>query len=241
MFEIADIHNHSLYGIDDGAENFETMCAMLDMSYQSGVRHICFTPHYCRTGENSPADVIQSRFLEAEKYCNEKLSGMKLCMGSELSYHYDCIDDLAEKRCFTVADSRYVMLDFLQSCDVRSVIMGVERLLNAGYIPIVAHIERYLDFCKRIKDVHRMSDAGAVIQINSSSLFYGKMSSTRRLCMRLFSEGLVDVVASDAHSLGIRNPALDKAAELVISRFGYEYAEDVFSRIPKKILANERI
>ena len=78
MFEIADIHNHSLFGVDDGADSRETMRSMLDMSYQSGVRHICFTPHYYSTKENCSVDVIKSRFCEAEDYCREKLPEMKL-------------------------------------------------------------------------------------------------------------------------------------------------------------------
>ena len=133
------------------------------------------------------------------------------------------------------------MLDFLQTSDVRSVVMGVERLLNSGYIPIVAHIERYSAFYGRMEDVHRISDSGAIIQINASSLFHGLLSATRRQCMKLFSEGLVDVVASDAHGLDSRNPILDRAAEFVISKISYDYAEDVFNRIPRKILKNERI
>lgn len=241
MFEFADIHNHSLFGVDDGADSFETMGAMLDMSYQSGVRHICFTPHYYESVESAYADVIRNRFEEARKYCEETLPEMKLYLGTEVEYHYDCIDALAKGQCLSIAGSRYVMVDFLQACTARGIIKGVERLLNAGYIPVVAHVERYPQLYKRIDDIRSMSDAGAIIQVNASSLACGLFSPMRRQCLKLFSKGLVDVVASDAHSVGFRNPRLDRAAELIISKFGYEYAEDVFSNIPKKILANERI
>ena len=241
MFEITDLHNHSLYGLDDGADTRDMMIDMLNASYESGVRSICFTPHYFNSDDDCTPDRIQEVLCEAREYCEKNLNGMKLYEGSEITYHYDSVDSLSQGRILTLGGSRYVLLDFMDTPEIRSIVMGVERLLNSGYIPVVAHIERYQDLYGRLDVVRRISDSGAVIQINAHSLFRGLMSRTRRQCLKLFSEGLVDVVSSDAHDPEFRPPELKRAAELVISKFGYEYAEEVFCTNPQNILTNQRL
>lgn len=242
MFEIADLHNHSLFGLDDGADSYETMCRMIDISYGDGVRCICFTPHYLNIGERdcTPAD-IRAALCKAKEYCAEKMPDMRLFCGSEVTYHFDCVDALEEGRIVTIADSRYVLVDFLDTPDMRSIKVGLERILNRGYIPIVAHIERYPCLFGKIEDIRGMSMMGAVIQINASSLFHGLMSQRRRQGMKLLSEGLVDIVASDAHDPEARTPGLKKAAELLISKFGASYAEQLMRENPERIISNKRL
>jgi protein-tyrosine phosphatase len=242
MFDIVDIHNHSLYGLDDGADSYETMCGMIDASYSSGVRHICFTPHYFNVGDRDcTPEMIKKSFGEAVEYCKEKYPDMILDVGSEMIYHFDCGVALSSKKLFTIADSRYVLVDFLATPDARGIVLGTERLLNLGYIPIVAHVERYPCLWNKIDKIRHMSELGAVIQINAASLSGGLFSKSKRQCVKLLSQELVDVVASDAHDLTERTPNLEAAVKFVISKFGEEYAEHIFSTVPKKIISNQRI
>lgn len=242
MFEITDIHNHSLFGLDDGANSYETMCRMLEQSYYSGVRCVCFTPHFLNMGENDcTPEKLRAVFDKASEHCAKYMPDLRLFYGMEISYHFDCVDALADGTALTIANSRYVLVDFFSTNDARGIRVGVERLINRGYIPIIAHVERYPCLWGRIEDIRRLSMMGAVIQINVGSLFDGLMSKRRRLCMKLLSEGVVDVVASDAHNTSSRSPELKKAAELLISKFGYAYAEQLLSENPKKIISDTRL
>ena len=36
--ELIDIHTHIVYGIDDGAQNYEESLRLIDMEYDQGVR-----------------------------------------------------------------------------------------------------------------------------------------------------------------------------------------------------------
>ena len=242
MFDIIDLHNHSLYGLDDGAESYEKMCRMIDISYRDGVRHICFTPHYLNIGDRDcTSDQIKKVCEEARIYCDENHLDMKFSVGAEMIYHFDCIDAISQKRVLTLADSRYVLTDFLATPDARGIMMGVERLLNSGYLPVVAHVERYHCLLGKVDEVRRMSEEGAVIQINAASLSDGVFSKKRRFCMKLLEEGLVDIVASDAHNTESRSPSLRNALKIVTAKFGEDYACRIFKRIPEKILSNQRI
>jgi len=243
MFEITDLHNHSLCGLDDGADSYETMCGMLEKSYDNGVRCICFTPHYNNNarGDDCTLTEIMASYQLAREYCDKYLPGMRLYVGSEMLYHFDCIDSIAAKKLLTIANSCYVLTDFYKTPDARSIILGLERLLNCGYIPIVAHVERYPCLFGRIDDIRRMSMLGAVIQINAASIFGGLMSKSRRQCLKLLDEEIVDVVASDAHNLSTRSPDLKKAAEFVASKFGNKYAERIFRENPERIISDRRL
>lgn len=242
MFDIIDLHNHSLFNLDDGADSYETMCRMIDMSYESGVRHICFTPHYFNMEKvDCSPEQMEDRFEKAKEYCQKRFPDMELSLGTEMVYHYDCIDSIKQKKLFTLAGSRYVLTDFLDTLDAKSVSSGVERILNSGYVPVIAHVERYPCLYGKIDLIWRMSEAGAVIQVNAGSLFLGAFSKCRRLCFKLLSEGLVDVIASDAHGVELRTPELKKAVKLVTSKFGSEYAEYLFNTAPRKIISNKRL
>lgn len=241
MFEIIDLHNHSLPGLDDGADTFEKMCDMLEMSYGEGVRSICFTPHYNNSALDCTPPQILGAYWRAVEYCSTHIPDMYLYVGSEMSYHYDCIEAIQKGKLFTIAGSRYVLVDFFNTNDVLSIIRGLERLLNCGYIPIVAHVERYACLFGRFEDVRKMSTLGAVIQVNASSVCGKTMSKSHRFCMKLLHANLVDIVASDAHNLVNRPPNMKKAAEIVNDKFGCGYAKQIFCDNPKLIISNNRL
>lgn len=242
MFEIMDLHNHGLFGIDDGAKSYEMMCDMIKASYNCGVRTICFTPHAQDLRGNAlDIDRTLEVFESAKEYCKKEFPDLAIYLGSELLYHYECIDAIAEKKIFTMNGSRYVLVDFMITPDLRSIRIGAERLLNSGYRPIIAHIERYPCLYGKLDIIRELIRSGAIIQINASVLLEGRLSRSRRWALRLISNGLVDLVSSDAHSVGVRNPDMSGALALVRSKFGDEIAKKIFLENGKKILNNESL
>lgn len=234
-----DIHCHALFGVDDGAADAETMCKMLQMAYLDGTRTLCMTPH-CGD-ERSLSKDATAAFSQAEAYCREHCPDMTLYMGNELTYQFGCVELLAQKKCRTIAETRYVLVDFFMVPDVGSVFRGVDALLNAGYLPIVAHVERYECFSGKIKEVARLSETGAFIQINAPSLLMGPFSAIGRTAKKILAEGLADLVASDGHDAVSRTPTLSSAYRVVQDKHGDVYADYLFSQTPARILAGERI
>lgn len=41
-----DIHNHILFGVDDGSPDIDTSLEMLRMAYEDGTRDVILTPHF---------------------------------------------------------------------------------------------------------------------------------------------------------------------------------------------------
>ncbi len=241
MLSLVDIHSHALYGVDDGASDREQMCAMLKMAYEDGIRAMCLTPHYAPPMFDETADKAAAVFGEAEAYCREKLPGLKLALGNELHYHADCAAALRDGRCCTLAGTRYVLVDFFMGVSLSDLTRGVSAIANHGYLPILAHAERYDCAHGHLREFERMSEEGILIQVNAQSLCFSVFDETRRMAYKLFSRGLVDIVASDGHNTDRRPPMMSRGYELIRRKYGEPCAKRVFCDNPARVLAGERI
>lgn len=78
-----DIHNHGLFGVDDGASDIEESKLMLQSAYKQGVSSIILTPHYRHGMFKYPVEVINRNFRQLCSVAED--IGIKLYLGCE--YH----------------------------------------------------------------------------------------------------------------------------------------------------------
>lgn len=242
MKEIVDIHSHILAGLDDGAESREEMFAMLKQAYEDGTKALCLTPHYEPESFDYSKEEMQRSFEEARAYAAEHCEGMKLYLGHEMSFRDDCMERLRVGDCLTLGGGRYVLVDFFGVSEIRQMKAVFDRLGCAGYLPIVAHVERYSFLWKKAREVLAMSRDDVLFQVNADSLVLAeKNSPARKMAEKLLSRGIVDVIASDAHDTQKRSPRLAACQAYVEAHFGKAYAEMLFYTNPKNILENKSI
>ena len=79
-------------------------------------------------------------------------------------------------------------------------------LLGRGHRVLLAHPERCPAFQRDPARLERLVDAGVLVQITAGSMTGGFGSTVRRFTAALLREGLVHVVASDAHDAVKRPP-----------------------------------
>ena len=223
----ADIHSHIIFGIDDGAEDFETSAAMLEKEYSSGVRLLCLTPHYNPElfGEYDMR-VAQERFEMIREYAKKHFPDMDIRMGNEVCWHTDCIDALCKGKCKTLSGSRYVLVDFHGKEDAFEIIRALNTLISAGFFPVVAHVERYDGLFSSKNDLAELSENGAVFQTNASSV----LSERKRLIKpvkKLIKEGIISIVSSDAHNMTDRPVLMKECGEYLASAIGEELTKAV--------------
>lgn len=236
MINFTDIHIHMLSNVDDGASSPTEMRDMLDLAYQDGTRVFCLTPHFHPAYYGDSIQAVESRYSELVDYANEKYPDVRLFLGNELHYNLNCLEWLNQGICKTLNHTRNVLVDFSQNVDRKTIFDAVYRLLNNGYIPVVAHVERYDDLPIDCRDILRLKGCGAYIQIDASSLFGGWGSIARIKSRRMIKKQLVDLVCSDAHDLIRRPPQLSAAYQYVCRKCGLQYADQLFSEIPQIIL-----
>ena len=240
-FHFADIHNHMLFGADDGAKTEQEMQQMIDAAYTDGVRHLCFTPHYHPGYFGEHQKQIKAAFEKAEQYVVKQYPDLMLYLGNELRYERSCVDWLEQERCQTLNNTNYLLVDFLYSESVDSIMDAMLRVLNAGYSPVLAHVERYEKFNRNLQEIERLKSWGVIIQVDAQSPLGGLGHASKMRSRRLLDAYMVDLIASDAHDLKHCPPKLSSCCELVSDRWGIKYAETLFWGNPMRILSNKEL
>lgn len=204
-----DIHCHVLPGIDDGAQTTEEAFAILRMLKDQHVDAVIATPHFY-SDRNTVEKFVESRNKAYEKISmHEEFSCLPpLFLGGEIRY-YKGISDAAELELLTLGKSKYLLLEPPFMALSAYLIDEVQDLyLNRNITPIVAHVDRYLQFDHWEHVIELFRYGNVLGQVNASSLagpFSGKKS------MALLSGGYCQFIGSDAHNTNKRKPEMGKA------------------------------
>lgn len=233
----ADLHSHALWGVDDGAQTPQQMQQMVDAACADGVAVLCLTPHFHPGyfGENQTK--VGEVFQELTHWAAEKHPGLRLYLGNELRYSPECLTWLKSGACRTLGGTDYVLVDFDQTEPGRSIVRGLQRLLSAGYRPVLAHAERYGGLT--LNQIRELSDDGVWIQMDVQSLFGVYGLGARLRSRALLKKKLVDIVATDAHGMGRRSPILSRGYRDIVRKYGEAYAGAVFAENPLRLLEGE--
>ncbi len=238
-----DIHCHILCGVDDGAEDMETSLAMADVAESNGTTAIIATPH-----SNVPGifDVdYEFDYKECVRHLNEKLiasgSKIKVYPGCEIFGAGDFVNLLKSGKLITLNDSIYPLIEFDFYEHPASVFVKLQQVVVEGFVPVVAHPERYAFVNEDCDSVRRLKDMGCLVQINKGSVT-GKFGADAHRCAHeILVKGLADFVASDAHSPRMRTPNMTDAYEMVNELYSKQYADLLFKGNPYKLLNNQKI
>lgn len=237
--KLIDIHCHILPGVDDGAKDMDETMEMLDIAEKAGVSTIIATPHYIK-GKNKEVEELRRIFEEVQKNAMQRFPQIQIYLGNEIYYTNDILQDLSEGKALTMAESRYVLIEFLPSVMYSQILNAVRSLKMAGYLPILAHIERYA--CLTEKDgerhIEELRKSGAYFQINGKNL---QNRAGKKWSERILKKYGIDFIASDGHNKGHRTPEMKFAVGWITRKFGKDMAKKIFVINPQKILNAEKI
>ena len=241
MEPIIDIHCHIMPGVDDGSQDMATSLEMLRIAEKNGITHIILTPHHKPMHHNvSPEhNVLYRKKLQEEaRALNLKV---KLFSGNEIYYSDETMEELEQGKICPLAGSEYVLVEFHPTNPFMAIQNAMNRIQAAGYIPIVAHVERYSDLVTHPARVSDLMDMGCLIQVNASSIMGKYGFGISHFTKKLLKNGSVHFVASDAHDTGRRAPQLAECRGYVARKYGQDYANELFFLNPSKVIRNEQI
>lgn len=173
-----DIHSHILPGVDDGAENIQETSKMLRIAYDQGIRTVIATPHILPSNPYEDGKLEQA-LASVRKAAAEISPDMKVYLGGEIYYWNGSLNALQEGVGRTLADSRYVLVEFYPLTGYEEMYQGMKEYIQSGYLPIIAHMERYECLWKKGRNLTELLDLGCYFQMNVSSL-RGKRSIPSR-------------------------------------------------------------
>ena len=230
-----DIHNHSLFGVDDGAKTLEESLELLKEAYLQGVDAMILTLHYRHGIFKYPLDRIQMNYKQLEEIAKKEI-GIRLFLGCE--YHVDSyiVEHLQSGRCFSLAQGSYVLTEYEYETESEHILIQTKDLILHGYTPIIAHPERYRCFQECPFFCEELRNAGAMMQINAGSVLGHSGRSEKSFCRKLLKNEWVDFIASDTHNVKDRPNYMAKCYQYITKRYGQEYADLLFEANAKSII-----
>ena len=235
MAGLIDLHNHSLFGVDDGAQTIETCMQMLKASYEQGVRAICFTPHYNPSAHATSLSEVRASYQRVCSVSAQKYPDLALLLGNEVYAYPDSVDSLEAGKCIPLGEGRVVLVEFSPHVGYREMRNRFLSYQTAGYRPLLAHAERYVCLYEDDERVRELVDMRVDIQVNAESVLRFSHLRTYRFVHRLLSRRLVQVIASDMHEPDGAHIML-RACRKIERRYGAQYARQLFFTNPKRIL-----
>lgn len=206
-----DMHCHILPGVDDGAVDMDQSLSMVKLYIQGGYSGAVVTPHlysgYYDTDWRMLSDVLDS-LREAIRY--EGLT-FDLYPGNEFYLDYSIMESLRSGRGKSMNGSRYVLIEFPMNSEPLYAEDLCYNVALQGYVPIIAHGERYSYVQKRPEYLLKFVKKGYPVQINLHSLTGVHGKESQRTAIDLLEKDLVHLVGSDAHSDRGRSPDMREA------------------------------
>ena len=110
--------------------------------------------------------------------------------------------------------------------------------MAAGFQPVITHPERLVWIEEHYDTFVALAHRGVWMQITAGAVL-GKFGKRARYWSeRMLDEGLVHILASDAHTITMRSPKMAEAVERVASRVGQAEAQRMVLERPQAILDN---
>ncbi len=237
-----DIHSHVLFEIDDGAETLSTSLQMCLDSYRNGCDDLVLTPHFFEY--DSISVFVEERDEKIQKLRNalaENKIPLRVHPGAEL-FLSDDIFDAGNLDALTINGSKYMLCEMpLIPFDTRFVTKWFDNLIDRGYIPVLAHPERYYEIHKDYSLLEDLLDRDVIFQVNIDSLIGLNGPQSQGLAIDLVQRGFAPVIASDAHDTRYRHTRLIEKLNELPDDITEEQVEKCLIQNPQKIINNQHI
>ena len=216
--QLYDMHTHILPAFDDGAKTVEDSLALIEGLKKQGVSHICLTPHFY-THEMSVEDYVAKRQEAFEVLRPQLPSDVEIVLGSEV-YVTQYLFNSQDLNGITYGQSNYILVEFSYQCTFNETIMRQFDVLmrNHRLIPVLTHVERYDNLMSDPGLIEELKDDGVVIQTNISNYADKAPFFRKRKLLKFISNGLIDILGSDAHSFKHNTPEVFTQAMKNISQ-----------------------
>lgn len=234
-----DIHTHILPGLDDGAGNMEQALRLIRDAAAGGTGGIILTPHCAPSYGffNYDGERLDRQFqiLCREVYEKARIP-VRLYPGMEVLY--EGREEMLRQRdgYFPLCGSRYLLLEYYFDADAREFLEGIETAGECGFVPVIAHPERYECVQEDPKLAAAGRRRGALFQVNKGSLAGRHGARALAAGEKLLELDEADFIASDAHHPVMRGSSLANVSAYVRARFGEERAWRLFEENPRRIL-----
>lgn len=233
---VIDLHSHILPGIDDGADSLEVALEMARIAVADGTRVLACTPHiYPGLYMNDRAGIERERDKLQQVLAAHGIA-LRLVVGADAHLVPELLSGLKSGRVPTLAGSRYFLLEPSHHVLPPKFEESVFEIMAAGFVPVITHPERLTWIEDHYDKFITVARRGAWLQLTAGAVV-GKFGRRARYWSeRLLGDGMVHLVASDAHTVSVRSPRMSDAVARLETIVGPAAAQRLVQGRPQAIL-----
>jgi len=197
---VADMHNHLLPGLDDGAATVEESLEMIKGFVNMGFKKITMTPHIMHNFYDNDTDTIIPALEMMRGIVKE--AGLTVELSAAAEYYYDEVffRKLSNKEpLLSFGDGKYVLFETAFPSEPMNIKEGIRLIQSQDIFPVYAHPERYQYIQNDFNKAKALFATGVLFQINAMSLVgqYGKAPQV--IAEKLIDNDMVHFIGSDCH------------------------------------------
>ena len=189
-----DWHCHLLPGVDDGVQSIEETMQILSLYESLGIKEVWLTPHIMEDIPNS-TDKLKSKFAELQASYQ---GNIELHLAAEYMLDHLFEERLRNNDLLPLGkDGNHLLVEtsyFNPPIGLNNILL---RIKNQGYIPVIAHPERYNYMSE--DNYRKLIGLGIKFQASIPSVVnaYGRFSYKKMEW--LVSENVIDMWGTDTH------------------------------------------
>ncbi|WP_264563604.1 tyrosine-protein phosphatase [Flavobacterium sp. N3904] len=193
-----DIHSHLMPGIDDGARTFEQSLDLVRSLQELRVSQFITTPHIMGHVWKNTKEGI----LELKNQTVKELEKHSVVVPFQAAAEY-MVDDqfvkLFQAGELLALKGKHVLIEMSYVNAPMQLYAILFDLQIAGYIPVLAHPERYTFYHNNFDEYLKLKRVGCLFQLNLLAVvgYYGE--SIAKIAEQLLQKGMYDFVGSDVH------------------------------------------
>lgn len=217
-----DIHCHVLPGLDDGAKDMKDTKNMLSAYKKMGFKEIIATPHILKGSYPNSKKTI----LSALGKVSSEIEDLNIISNASAEYMLDeDFDTFLKEDEFLPLKNQYILVEMSYFQKPNNLWETIFSLRQKGYIPVLAHPERY-NFIEALGRFRHYKKIGCLFQLNFLSLTDHYGSAVHKKANMLLKHEMYDFAATDAHHLD----HLDRIAQISLSNNKYDLLHNIIDR-----------
>ncbi len=189
-----EYHCHVLPGVDDGIPTMAESLKALSIYESLGAKTIWLTPHVMEDMPNT-TEKLRARFEELKSAYKGTL---ELHLAAEYMLDAGFRERLAAGDLLTILDEHHVLVETSYLMQQRGVAADLENIKKHGYIPILAHPERYLYLS--VEQLAELRQKGVQLQMNLPALGGNYGGEAAKRARQLLKLGAYSYFGTDLHS-----------------------------------------
>jgi len=194
-----DLHSHLIPGLDDGSQSMEESLTLLRGLEALGYEKVITTPHIMTDAYRNTSKIIKGGLVSLREAA--KAEGIQVEIEAAAEYYLDegFYDHLHSGEVMSIKN-KYLLFETSYVSKPLVIEEMIFEISAAGYIPLMAHPERYRYVTDPLKEYSRFKELGVLFQVDLNSFggHYGKGAKKR--VDFLSKHGMIDFLGSDVHN-----------------------------------------